>query len=353
MNVIGQGTYGCVHRKPIKCDNKHLSIDYKNKISKLMTTKHADAEMSEYALVERADPDHKFHMELPVECNPERDAATLNAIDKCDDFDRKDIEKYKLLIMPDGGINLNDYAKKNVGKKAIEIFWIEAQRIFYGLKVMSDERIVHHDFKPHNIVFNIKTKRMNYIDFGFMSETDTIINNCKQSKCKDGVAHWSFPYEFRFINKGDYFFARETGIVPPIYKDEQFDTFLEYVTKSGPTREQFRNEFTRSVSDMFKYDLRPETYDEFVKKSMDTTDVFSVGLSFLYVLNRFDSKMDQKLVSNLRELFHHMVIPRVSLRLSATDALTRYEAILVSSGLMAKHKRHFEVAKNQTAPLQN
>jgi serine/threonine protein kinase len=353
MNVIGQGTYGCVHRKPIKCDNKQLNIDYKNKISKLMTTKHADAEMREYALIERADPDHKFHMELPVECNPERGAAALSAIDKCDDFDRKDIEKYKLLIMPDGGVNLNDYAKQNVSKNMIEIFWIEAQRIFYGLKVMSVARIVHHDFKPHNIVFNTKTKRMNYIDFGFMDKTDDIINNCKQSKCRDGVAHWSFPYEFRFINKGDYFFARETGIVPPIYNDEQFDTFLEYVTKPGDSREKFRSAFTHSIDDMFKHDLKRETYDQFVKKSMETTDVYSVGLSFLYVLNHFDSKMDPKLVSNLRDLFHHMVIPRVSLRLSATDALTRYEAILASSGLMAKHKRHFEVAKNQTAPLQN
>ena len=105
-----------------------------------MTAKHADAEMDEYSLIERADPDHKFHMELPTECNPERGAVALSAIDKCDDFGRKDIEKYKLLIMPDGGINLNDYAKKNVGKKALEIFWIEAQRIFYGLKVMFDKR---------------------------------------------------------------------------------------------------------------------------------------------------------------------------------------------------------------------
>lgn len=342
MNVIGQGTYGCVHRKPIKCDDHgQLNIDYKNKISKLMTAKHADAEMDEYSLIERADPDHKFHMELPTECNPERGAVALSAIDKCDDFGRKDIEKYKLLIMPDGGINLNDYAKKNVGKKAIEIFWIEAQRIFYGLKVMFDKRIVHHDFKPHNIVYNTKTKRMNYIDFGFMDETDKIINNCKQSNCKDGVAHWSFPYEFRFLNKNGYMIALNAGPNPPIHSDEQFNTFIEYVTKPGPAREQFRNDFTRSASDMFKYDLRPETYDQFVKKSMDTTDVFSVGLSFLYVLNQFESKMDPTLVSNLRDLFHHMVLPRVSLRLSATDALSRYEAILASSGLMAKHKRQF------------
>lgn len=353
MNVVGQGTYGCVHRKPIKCDNGQLNIDYNNKISKLMKARHADAEMVEYALIDRADPAHKFHMETPVECNPERSAMALSAIDKCDDFDRKDIDQYKLLIMPDGGVSLNEYVKKNVSKRMIDIFWIEAHRIFYGLKVMVKARIVHRDLKPHNIVFNTKTKRMNFIDFGFLSEMDSDINNCMQSKFKDGVAHWSFPYEFRFINRVDYILARETGVVPPIYNDEQFQTFLEYVTKPGDSREQFKSAFTRSIDDMFRYDLTPETYDQFVRQSLEKTDVYSIGLSFLYVLNQFASKMDPKLVANLRDLFHHMVIPRVRLRLSATEAINRYEAILVSSGLMEKHKRQFDVAMTRTVPLQN
>ena len=44
--VIGEGSYGCVHRPSLTCKDK--KIDYKNKISKLMTQKHLNTEIAEY-----------------------------------------------------------------------------------------------------------------------------------------------------------------------------------------------------------------------------------------------------------------------------------------------------------------
>lgn len=345
MEKIGEGTYGCVHREPIKCKDP-LKIDYKGKVSKLMEAKYADAEMQEYELIDRADPKYKFHMEAPVKCSPETNEVALTAIDKCDDFSRMDVDRYKLLIMPDGGVSLNEYVMQNVSKKEIERFWIEAQRIFYGVKVMCDARIIHQDFKPHNIVYNTKTKRANFIDFGFMNEIPTVTDKCKHSSYSDGQAHWSFPYEFRFINRNDYMTALAHH--PVLEGDKQFKYFVEYVTKPGRTREDFIAQYRRGINDMFKYDLRPDKYDEFLKRSIETTDLYSVGLSFLYILNEFDSKMENNLVVNLRELFNHMITPRVSLRIGADDALSRYESIMVTSGLLKKHKMKFtnhELAK--------
>lgn len=342
LKVIGEGTYGCVHRPPLKCE-KGVNADYKNKISKVMTTKDADAELSEYALIDKVDPDFKFHMTTPVECNPEKTANSLKAIDKCSEsFQSRDIDKYKLLIMPDGGVDLNNYAKKSLSRKQIDIFWIEAQRIFFGLKVMKDSGIVHHDFKPHNIVYNEKAQRTNYIDFGFMKKTSEIVAKCKQSIYKDGAPHWSFPYEFRFVNRDKFLnsFNKETFEGYFKNEDEQLDTFIEYVT-TADDRDKFKETFMKQVYLMLKYDLRAETYDAFVKKSIETVDVYGVGLSFLYVLNKFAFKMDPKLVADLRELFLNMITPRVSLRYSADVALNRYEAIIESAGLAAKYKRRF------------
>jgi serine/threonine protein kinase len=345
MEKIGEGTYGCVHREPIKCKDQS-KIDYKGKISKLMEAKYADAEIQEYKLIDKADPKYKFHMEAPVKCTPETSEAALVAIDKCDDFNRMDVDRYKLLIMPDGGVSLNEYVKHNVSKNEIDRFWIEAQRIFYGVKVMCDERIIHQDFKPHNIVYNLKTKRVNFIDFGFMAEIPIVIEKCKQSRYSDGQAHWSFPYEFRFINRDDYISALAR---PPVLEgDKQFKYFVEYVTKPGRDREEFIAKYRRGIGDMFRHDLRPEKYDAFLKQSIETTDLYSVGLSFLFILNEFESKMENNLVVNLRELFNHMITPRVSLRISVDDALNRYESILASSGLLKKQKFKFtnhELAK--------
>ena len=45
--VIGEGSYGCVHRPSLQCTKKKVS---KNKISKLMTRKHLDKELKEFKL---------------------------------------------------------------------------------------------------------------------------------------------------------------------------------------------------------------------------------------------------------------------------------------------------------------
>jgi serine/threonine protein kinase len=307
-----------------------------------MTTHHADAELAEHALIDKADPNFKIHMATPIECNPEKTVDTMKAIDKCESFESRNIDKYKLLIMPDGGVDLKTYARRSLSQKKIDIFWIEAQRIFFGLKVMKDAGIVHHDFKPHNIVYNEKNQRTNYIDFGFMSETSEIIAKCKQSIYKEGEAHWSFPYEFRFVNKDKFLNSFNKATFEGYFKneDEPLDTFIDYVTTTE-NQAEFKEMFMKQVYLMLKYDLRSETYDAFIKKSVETIDVYGVGLSFLYVLNRFASKMDKRMVSELRELFWNMITPRVSLRYSADVALNRYEAILESSELPTKYKRRF------------
>ncbi len=338
---IGEGTYGCVHRPPLKCD-KYTTVDYKNKISKLMTIKHADAELAEHKLIDKADPKFKFHMTTPIECTPEKTSNSSKAIDQCSEsFENHDIDKYKLLIMPDGGMDLKAYsAKNNLSQKKIKIFWIESQRIFFGLKVMKDAGIVHQDFKPQNIVYNEKTKRTNYIDFGFMQETSEIIDKCKKSIYKEGEAHWSFPYEFRFVNKVDYLnILTNRQLFEDLFKkdDDHMSLFIENVTPND-SRVEFKRWFMEQVYLMFKHDLRAETYDTFLQESVETIDVYGVGLSFLFVLNKFASKMDSKLVIQLRELFSSMITPRVSERISADKALKKYEEII---GDPAKYNRQF------------
>ena len=53
-------------------------------------------------------------------------------------------------------------------KKKVNEFWVESHRLFRGLLVFKKYGIVHHDLKPQNLVYNIKTGRINFIDFGHM-----------------------------------------------------------------------------------------------------------------------------------------------------------------------------------------
>jgi hypothetical protein len=173
-----------------------------------------------------------------------------------------------------------------------------------------------------------------------MQETSEIIDKCKKSIYKEGEAHWSFPYEFRFVNKVDYLnILTNRQLFEDLFKkdDDHMSLFIENVTPND-SRVEFKRWFMEQVYLMFKHDLRAETYDTFLQESVETIDVYGVGLSFLFVLNKFASKMDSKLVIQLRELFSSMITPRVSERISADKALKKYEEII---GDPAKYNRQF------------
>jgi serine/threonine protein kinase len=65
--------------------------------------------------------------------------------------------------------------------------------------------IIHHDIKPHNIVYNIDKNRINFIDFGHMRNIKTEINKSVQSNSWIyDVPYWNYPFEIQFLNKHDY-----------------------------------------------------------------------------------------------------------------------------------------------------
>ena len=109
-NVIGEGTYGCVHRPSLRCKNKP-KMNYKDKISKLGDEKEITSELNEYKLIHGIDKFAFFYPGKPDGCSPENDPPTLEAINKCKDFESSKIEKYKLLVMRDGGEDLENFAK--------------------------------------------------------------------------------------------------------------------------------------------------------------------------------------------------------------------------------------------------
>ena len=86
------------------------------------------------------------------------------SINKCKDFNINSIDEYRLLIIPDGGIDLNQFAEKvqdmennTKNKKQIMDFWLSGHILLKGIKEMLEKGIIHHDLKPGNIVYDTKT----------------------------------------------------------------------------------------------------------------------------------------------------------------------------------------------------
>ena len=98
-----------------------------------------------------------------------------------------------MLLQKNGGDNLSQIENKfkelkvnNTNRRRLENFWLDMARIIYGSKVLLDNGIVHHDLKQQNIVYNEKTGRVNFIDFGLMTTTKDMIEKA------NGLSLWSW-----------------------------------------------------------------------------------------------------------------------------------------------------------------
>ena len=79
--VIGQGSYGCVHGPSLTCNNKP-KLDYSNTVSKTLSKSDAAKEMREYKGISNADRDEDFYLGKPVLCDIQDIPKNKEAIEK-------------------------------------------------------------------------------------------------------------------------------------------------------------------------------------------------------------------------------------------------------------------------------
>ena len=367
--VIGEGTFGCAHKPPMLCLDKQRRN--KNDISKLMTTVNAIKELREFALIDSADKQKQFYLGKPKSCKPARILSNIQAISRCPSgkFEPIKIDDYSLLVMKYGGQDLEQFGdevrtwrKTKEHVDAIELFWLEAIRLFYGLKVLHDNDILHHDIKQQNIVYNKATNRVNFIDFGFMEKKSRRIYAAKLSANWLGNKHhWSFPLEAVCWNKDDYMETANSGKSVSAYKafSDSVANNCEYFFYSTlnfnynkSERDTAAMRITKGAyKNILEFEPTDDAYEQFVSKSIDTVDTYGLGIALMFLLHRSKHLLDNDFFRKLGDLCMNMLHPRIFLRATSEQLLATYEDILTSSGLLEKHNKHIEnhlIANNVT-----
>jgi hypothetical protein len=203
-NIIASGTYGCVSRPSLKCVNSP-NIDYKNKVSKIMNTFDAVGEYKEMEKISRIKGIEKYAIPMPIICKPENNEELKKTFSDCDS---KMVHSYPidlaLLILEDGGIDLAELINKKIidgfNFNQWKTFLNSIKNLFEGLIFFNKNDIIHHDIKLANIVYNVNTGNIRFIDFGIMmSKTDFI---SKSANSMNGLSQsWEyFPKEYSCAN---------------------------------------------------------------------------------------------------------------------------------------------------------
>ena len=323
-------------------------MNYENKISKIMTKKHLNDEIREYKKVKKVDKHDDIHLGTPSTCAPDKKNAKY--VDQCDNFNGDEINKYMLLVLPDGGVNLEEFAincKKlratRANKKMMKNFWVECHRLLYGIYLMQQNGVIHHDLKPQNIVYNVEKNRVNFIDFGLMIDKDVVLKDINDSKYSLAIPFWYFPFEFMFLNKNSFLKAAELNenniakneIMEKLSHNKDVMKYMKMFYDNTINETKFINKNNNDFYSSFS-SIKRNNYEDFVNKSLDTIDIYGTGMAMLYVLRRSSHLIDTKLYNEFHELFLQMITASLDKRLTIDILLSKYEDIIIKNNLLDK-----------------
>jgi serine/threonine protein kinase len=183
-NVLASGGYGCVFSPALICEGE--KVRPKNKISKLMTEKHALSEYNEIASIKKKlhtikDYTDFFLINDVTLCKPAplTSSDINNFSNKCRALPKDDITKSNIntkldtmlaLNMPHGGIPVDDsFYEKGSFKKMYSLHVKLARLLEKGIVPMNKMHVYHCDIKDSNILvgFDMETR---LVDWGLSLE---------------------------------------------------------------------------------------------------------------------------------------------------------------------------------------
>ena len=229
--VIASGGFGCVFNPALKCQGRKTRG--KNRITKLLTKKHALSEYNEIMeFKKKLDKIPNYQNYFLIDdfdiCKPAKlDKSDLVGFKaKCSALPKdkitqeninRSLDKVFALNMPNGGLPVDDYILKNNSyKHIVKLNNILIKLLNNGIIPMNKNNIYHCDIKDSNIlVDNSSTLKARLIDWGLSTEY---------------VANVDQPFPKTWRNR-PFQFNVPFSIV--IFSDLFFDRYSKYIKEGG------------------------------------------------------------------------------------------------------------------------
>jgi len=386
--IIGQGSYGCVYDPSLTCKENPTNVNYTNKVSKLLTTKNARTELEEFVIVSQIDPNNEFHLESPTICSAGTTTSDIQLMAKCKPVAEKDPNNLSLLIFANGGSDLAQFCPKTSSyfkqPEKMDKFLLEIHTLLRGLKAFSDHGLVHFDLKPQNILFNTKTGKLRYIDFGLMTTKKELMETSANDTNSRAQFHWSYPLEVGFMNKRIYNRYKSSSQVSKhnikqhimkaitnnpsgtpmdlrlspmmslfINKPLAFNIIYSYLqpTLDVPDKTISRRYITEAMDGFTRMQQGPP-YEKVLEHIINSIDVYGLGFSLQFIINCFYKHhcITKSTLDILSPLFTDMwtfdPITRVTY---IEDLLDEYEDILKQLGVLQRLNVQFTIDNKVTS----
>ena len=372
--VVGEGAYGCVHRPALRCEKDRdltgKTVDYTHTLSKLTEVRDMVKEMKEYKTIEKIDKQGRFYTGTPVTCIPQKDDEFYRAVNKCSvkghEYRTGDVG---LIVMKDGGEDLGKFASSldstdPNSRRILNAFWWEMIRILEGIRLFLKKAVIHFDLKEGNIVYDVIQQRANFIDFGTLVEKKHVMDEAKTGDCSRCIRHWSYPFETYYLRKDvfekeyktenarlfypllhDVFSTVPSAIQEPAQKkhllnlldnaddiplnelNPNSDIVVLYGELKTPHLPHLLTDYLKAVRP-FLEQYKEWTYDAFVEKSLNTTDIYGVGIAFMYVLKHAQPFMSPAFFDEMYRLTFRMMTPDLKERYDIDPLLKDYKKLL-------------------------
>jgi len=327
-NLLASGGYGCVFSPALRCEKETKSTP--NKISKLMTEKHAISEYDEIVSIKEKlqhikDYRDYFLIYDATLCKPaplsQKDLS--NYTEKCralpkDNITKsninKNLDKLLSLNIPNGGLAVDDYLYNNGSfEKMYRVHESLIKLLKKGVIPMNNRKVFHSDIKDSNVLVDTGVKTR-LIDWGLAVEYTPFKDHTFPISWKNRPFQFNVPFSVvlfsdSFVEKYTKFL--EEGGKPT--KTELQPFIIEFVSswmsERGAGHYKFINEimfelFSHSITSI-PYEKKPQVVETQI------TMIFIINY-LVNVLVHF-TKFGNNVKKNLRDYLDNVFIKIVDL----------------------------------------
>ena len=308
--IVGEGTYGCVVEPALECKTPE---NYENKVSKVMRKNDALEELKEYELLKLIPDIDKYTVNIPVLCEPKLGVKFSTVVRECKgkrvrSAYQENQKNLAILLMENGGLDLNNFTTNIFPKLDINDqnkFLTSILDAIKGVQFFNKMGIIHQDIKAGNMVYNLKTNKLKFIDFGLMTTKEKFIRSSGRNENSFAQTWDYYPPEFSCANWSDF---------------DDLDKCMQY-----------RNDYNENI--------KPD-HDAFINDMANTFDSYCLSLAVKKLMSRnlpLGYREVSRFFKEARELFekycHENLMDRYD---NLDDLISDYRKLLKTHGMYNK-----------------